>query len=84
MFKEDESFWAHEWSKHGTCALDIFPSEYDYFKGTLDLHAKYDLQVRTHSTTVATNCCSRSSVSSVQQFSPQYLRIFGGRLRHVQ
>ncbi|MEW5305914.1 MAG: hypothetical protein WDW38_009843 [Sanguina aurantia] len=44
VFKEDESFWAHEWSKHGTCALDIFPSELDYFKGTLDLHAKYDLQ----------------------------------------
>ena len=34
----DKSFWAHEWEKHGTCALDIFENEYDYFNKTISLN----------------------------------------------
>ncbi|KAG2486449.1 hypothetical protein HYH03_014896 [Edaphochlamys debaryana] len=40
----DENFWEHEWSKHGTCALDVLPSEHKYFKTVLALHAQYDLE----------------------------------------
>jgi len=25
------ALWAHEWSKHGTCALNVLPSELDFF-----------------------------------------------------
>ena len=31
----DDAFWSHEWSKHGTCALDVLPSQADYFAGAL-------------------------------------------------
>lgn len=77
VFKEDESFWAHEWSKHGTCALDIFPSELDYFKGTLDLHAKYDLQVRNHRTTFVTLGLQQEQhrmCSAVLSSAPEHVR----------
>ncbi|EFJ52050.1 S-like RNase, partial [Volvox carteri f. nagariensis] len=40
---ENAEFWEHEWSKHGTCALDIFPSEHSYFGHILKLHWRYDL-----------------------------------------
>jgi ribonuclease T2 len=41
----DATFWEHEWSKHGTCALSIFSSEYKYFKTVLRMHHRYDLGV---------------------------------------
>lgn len=37
-------FWEHEWEKHGTCSLDVFPTEHDYFAATLKLHKAYDLE----------------------------------------
>jgi len=40
---DSENFWAHEWNKHGTCALAELPSEHKYFKTVLKLHWKYDL-----------------------------------------
>lgn len=36
-------FWRHEWEKHGTCALDIFNSEYHYFHTVLKLAKHFDL-----------------------------------------
>jgi ribonuclease I len=36
----DESFWGHEWSKHGTCSR--FGSQLSYFNSTLATRAKYD------------------------------------------
>jgi ribonuclease T2 len=45
VFDSDETFWDHEWSKHGTCALNIFPTEHSYFKHVLKLHWRYDLAV---------------------------------------
>ncbi|KAK2154596.1 hypothetical protein LSH36_264g04045 [Paralvinella palmiformis] len=43
--KSAKSFWEHEWYKHGTCATSVskFNNEYHYFKGTLDLHTKFNL-----------------------------------------
>ncbi|GIL83126.1 hypothetical protein Vretifemale_11941 [Volvox reticuliferus] len=43
VYDSYEEFWDHEWSKHGTCALDVFPSEHSYFKSILRLHRQYDL-----------------------------------------
>lgn len=42
----NEKFWEHEWSRHGTCALKVLPSENRYFKTVLNLHKRYDLAVR--------------------------------------
>lgn len=38
------AFWGHEWSRHGTCAAPILPSQHKYFKTILKLHKKYPLQ----------------------------------------
>lgn len=38
-----QSFWEHEWSKHGTCASDIFPDQLSYFTGALQARQKYDV-----------------------------------------
>mmetsp|Transcript_12698 Transcript_12698/g.35719 ORF Transcript_12698/g.35719 Transcript_12698/m.35719 type:complete len:172 (+) Transcript_12698:564-1079(+) len=37
------AFWAHEWGRHGTCAISMFPSEHDFFQAVLKLHAKLDI-----------------------------------------
>jgi ribonuclease T2 len=37
------AFWQHEFEKHGTCATDVFPTELDFFNGTLALRAAYDI-----------------------------------------
>lgn len=39
-----ETFWAHEWTKHGTCAESLFSREVDYFNTTLRLHAENNLE----------------------------------------
>ena len=39
----NDAFWQHEWSKHGTCALDVLPSQPDFFASSLALRAKYDI-----------------------------------------
>jgi len=39
------AFWAHEWGRHGTCAISMFPSEHDFFQAVLKLHAKLDIAV---------------------------------------
>ena len=37
-----ESFWNHEWTTHGTCATDVFPSQLAFFNGTLALRDRFD------------------------------------------
>lgn len=36
------SFWAHEYTKHGTCAEDVLPTELSYFSTALKLRSAYD------------------------------------------
>lgn len=38
----NDTFWKHEYEKHGTCAEDLFPTEFAFFNGTLALRAQYD------------------------------------------
>ncbi|KAF9997965.1 ribonuclease T2-like [Entomortierella chlamydospora] len=50
---DNNSFWSHEWSKHGTCVSTLAPScianyvqdedVYNYFSTALGLRQKYDL-----------------------------------------
>ncbi|XP_003748072.1 ribonuclease Oy [Galendromus occidentalis] len=43
--ENSDSFWSHEWSKHGTCAKSIprLSGEYNYFSQTLQLYSKWNL-----------------------------------------
>lgn len=41
--EDDQSFWTHEWSKHGTCSAPLYTSQLEFFKGALGARAKYDL-----------------------------------------
>ena len=38
-----DTFWQHEYEKHGTCCTDVFPDELSYFNGTLALPAQYNI-----------------------------------------
>lgn len=38
-------FWSYEWSKHGTCALSLFPTQEDYFSAAINLNNKYEATV---------------------------------------
>ncbi|RCH85364.1 ribonuclease T2-like, partial [Rhizopus stolonifer] len=51
---DNNKFWSHEWTKHGTCVSTLRPTCYgssyeqyddvvDYFKKALDLRDQYDL-----------------------------------------
>ncbi|KAJ1828746.1 hypothetical protein LPJ56_000905, partial [Coemansia sp. RSA 2599] len=51
---DNNVFWSHEWSKHGTCVTTLFPRCYgpsytryrdviDYFQVVLELRKKYNL-----------------------------------------
>lgn len=41
--KNSEIFWKHEWLKHGSCSLDVLPTEINYFATALKMHNKYNL-----------------------------------------
>lgn len=41
-----ESFWAHEWEKHGTCSI-VLPelrTQFKYFKTGLNLNNQYNIK----------------------------------------
>ena len=57
----DATFWEHEWAKHGTCALSMFPSEHKYFKTVLRMHHRYDLAVRPAAVAVDEGSAARLS-----------------------
>lgn len=44
-----DSFWEHEYEKHGTCAKATFANEHAYFAGVLALNERYSLLVRLSS-----------------------------------
>mmetsp|Transcript_52047 Transcript_52047/g.127057 ORF Transcript_52047/g.127057 Transcript_52047/m.127057 type:complete len:265 (+) Transcript_52047:61-855(+) len=39
---DEEAFWNHEWTRHGTCAEKMTPEEHDYFRLVLTLREKFD------------------------------------------
>ena len=38
----NQGFWSHEWSKHGTCTLPLFPSQQDYFNSAIQLNNQFE------------------------------------------
>ena len=38
-----DTFWAHEYEKHGTCEEDLFSTQHDFFAGALNLLTKYNV-----------------------------------------
>lgn len=73
MFAADgESFWRHEWDKHGTC-MDM--SQFDYFDRTLALDARYPLTEWLRDGKVAPGKDSEYTVEDVlQALSPHIPR----------
>ncbi|KAH7826587.1 putative Ribonuclease 1 [Monocercomonoides exilis] len=39
----DNSFYTHEWEKHGTCAMDLFHTERDYFSSVVNLNKRLNI-----------------------------------------
>lgn len=46
---DDETFWNHEWTRHGTCAEGVVGQQHAFFKAVLSLHNKLNIQVRNDS-----------------------------------
>lgn len=44
---DDYTFWNHEWTKHGTCAVSVIDGEKDYFEEVLRLHNSLNIQVNS-------------------------------------
>jgi ribonuclease T2 len=42
---DDETFWGHEWTRHGTCAEGIVGRQHAFFQTVLRLHNKLNIQV---------------------------------------
>lgn len=40
-----QTFWDHEWNRHGTCAAPVTGGQHRYFQAVLALHHKLNLQV---------------------------------------
>lgn len=47
----DDSFWDHEWTKHGTCSERVTGPRPAFFETVLALNQRYDLQVGTTGST---------------------------------
>lgn len=45
---DDETFWNHEWTRHGTCAEGVVGHQHAFFKTVLKLHDKLNIQVCMH------------------------------------
>ncbi|WIA09049.1 hypothetical protein OEZ85_008463 [Tetradesmus obliquus] len=41
---DDETFWNHEWTRHGTCAEGVVGQQHAFFKAVLSLHNKLNIQ----------------------------------------
>ncbi|GIL83093.1 hypothetical protein Vretimale_11413 [Volvox reticuliferus] len=70
------AFWEHEWLKHGTCAADIFPTEYSYFDTVLMLHMQYNLQ---DALTAAGIAPSKDAVYSTKDLVDTIADTYGAR-----
>eukprot|EP00879_Flechtneria_rotunda_P012346 GHRR01012893.1.p1 GENE.GHRR01012893.1~~GHRR01012893.1.p1 ORF type:complete len:321 (+),score=91.96 GHRR01012893.1:250-1212(+) len=46
---DDEAFWNHEWTRHGTCAKKLVGGQHSFFKAVLDLHEKLNVQAALES-----------------------------------
>jgi ribonuclease T2 len=69
-----ETFWAHEYEKHGTCATDVFPTELAFMNGTLALREAYDI---TPALATAGIVPSATATFSQAQFQAAVTKAFG-------
>jgi ribonuclease T2 len=69
-----ETFWAHEWEKHGTCAAPVFPSEFLFMNGTLALRERYDI---TPALAAAGIVPSATATFTKAQFQAAVTKAFG-------
>jgi ribonuclease T2 len=69
-----ETFWSHEFEKHGTCAADVLPTELGYMNATLGLRAQYDI---TPALAAAGILPSSTTSFSKAQFQAAVTKAFG-------
>jgi hypothetical protein len=83
---DDETFWNHEWTRHGTCAEGIVGHQHAFFQTVLRLHNKLNIQVgRQHrkqpdlslnwSGVPGVSCDSLSDTACVQQEPRDYVTV---------
>eukprot|EP01023_Acetabularia_acetabulum_P046595 TRINITY_DN4823_c0_g1_i4.p4 TRINITY_DN4823_c0_g1~~TRINITY_DN4823_c0_g1_i4.p4 ORF type:complete len:229 (-),score=16.60 TRINITY_DN4823_c0_g1_i4:1505-2191(-) len=75
----DEEFWAHEWNKHGTCALPEFDySEYNFFQTILNMHHQYNITDALDYNNIMPNEYVKYSIFDLEESVSSY---FGARAR---
>eukprot|EP01136_Pigoraptor_vietnamica_P036523 Opistho-1_new@103226 len=61
----DDSFWGHEWGRHGTCSLDIVSKEIEYFEAALELRSRYDFAAALSSNGVSPSSSKTYTVNDI-------------------
>ncbi|KAJ5207627.1 hypothetical protein N7449_002006 [Penicillium cf. viridicatum] len=96
---ENESFWSHEWSKHGTCVNTIDPSCYssykaqeevgDFFQKTVDLFKSLDTYEALAAAGITPSTSKTYTLSAIQEAlttmhgASVYLGCSSGKLNQV-
>jgi len=65
---DNQKFWEHEWTKHGTCAGDTPPlaTEFGFFSTTLSLRAQHDIASHLKKASIIPDAKTTYSTSDVQ------------------
>lgn len=76
-FHSNEAFWAHEWTKHGTCADNAqMKDELSFFTQGLQLRESHDIAAALHKASIAMDGSSHTgteltdALKSVSGFAP--------------
>lgn len=69
-----DTFWAHEYEKHGTCEEDLFATQHDFFAGALNLLGKYNVTTAVAQSGIVP---SNSKAFSLSAFKKAFNTVYG-------
>lgn len=61
----NSGFWSYEWSKHGTCALSLFPTQQEYFDAAITLNNEFEVTQALESSGINPSTASSVPVSQL-------------------